>query len=123
VTLTPLLKERVWGTKTLPAWLPKPSGEGPIGEAWLTAEECVGGGRPLGALAAASPEAFGAGDGAGFPLLLKLLFPEERLSVQVHPNDAQAQAMGLPRGKTECWYVVSAEPGATVAVGLVEPMT
>jgi mannose-6-phosphate isomerase len=65
---------------------------------------------------------FGAGDGAGFPLLLKLLFPEERLSVQVHPNDAQAQAMGLPRGKTECWYVVSAEPGATVAVGLVEPM-
>ncbi len=123
VTLTPLLKERVWGTKTLPAWLPKPSGEGPIGEAWLTAEECVGGGRPLGELAAAAPEAFGAGDGAGFPLLLKLLFPEERLSVQVHPNDAQAQAMGLPRGKTECWYVVSAEPGATVAVGLVEPMT
>jgi mannose-6-phosphate isomerase len=124
VTLTPLLKERVWGTTTLPAWLPKASVEGPIGEAWLTAQECVGGGaKTLGELTAGSAEAFGAGDGAGFPLLLKLLFPEERLSVQVHPNDAQAQAMGLARGKTECWYVVSAEPGATVAVGLVEPMS
>jgi mannose-6-phosphate isomerase len=122
--LTPVLKERVWGTKVLPTWLPKPGVEGPIGEAWLTAEECVGGdGETLGTLVAASPGVFGAGDGAGFPLLLKLLFPEERLSVQVHPNDAQAQAMGLPRGKTECWYVVSAEPGATVAVGLVEPMS
>jgi mannose-6-phosphate isomerase len=43
--------------------------------------------------------------------------------VQVHPNDAQAQAIGLPRGKTECWYVLSAEPGAQVAVGFREDLT
>jgi len=43
--------------------------------------------------------------------------------VQVHPNDAEAQALGQPRGKTECWYIVQADPGATVAVGLKEPMT
>ena len=38
--------------------------------------------------------------------------------MQVHPNDAEAQASGQPRGKTECWYVLSADPGAEVAVGL-----
>ena len=49
---------------------------------------------------------------------MKLLFPNEKLSVQVHPDDAQAQKMGQPRGKTECWYVLEAEPGAAVALGL-----
>ena len=49
---------------------------------------------------------------------MKLLFPSEKLSVQVHPDDAMARAMGQPRGKTECWYVVEAEAGATIALGL-----
>jgi mannose-6-phosphate isomerase len=51
-------------------------------------------------------------------LLLKLLFTREALSIQVHPDDDAARAMGLARGKTEAWYVLAAEPGATVAVGL-----
>ncbi len=51
-------------------------------------------------------------------MLVKLLFPAEKLSVQVHPDDAQAQALGETRGKTECWYVLEAEPGAAVALGL-----
>ncbi|CAN7656482.1 class I mannose-6-phosphate isomerase [Bosea sp. LjRoot90] len=51
-------------------------------------------------------------------LLLKLLFTCEALSIQVHPDDDAARAMGLTRGKTEAWYVLAAEPGATVAVGL-----
>ncbi|WID98543.1 class I mannose-6-phosphate isomerase [Bosea vestrisii] len=51
-------------------------------------------------------------------LLLKLLFTCEALSIQVHPGDDAARAMGLTRGKTEAWYVLAAEPGATVAVGL-----
>jgi mannose-6-phosphate isomerase len=49
---------------------------------------------------------------------VKLLFPNEKLSVQVHPDDAQAQAAGEARGKTECWYVLEAEPGASVMLGL-----
>ena len=53
-----------------------------------------------------------------FPLLVKMLFPNEKLSVQVHPNDEEAKAAGLPRGKTECWYVLEAAPDATVMVGL-----
>ena len=51
-------------------------------------------------------------------LLLKLLFTGKPLSVQVHPDDGFAQALGLPRGKTEAWYVLSAAPGAKVALGL-----
>ena len=57
----------------------------------------------------------GAGDK---PLLVKYLFTSERLSIQVHPDDAQAQARGLPRGKSECWHILDAEPGATLGLGL-----
>ena len=52
------------------------------------------------------------------PLLIKTIFAREKLSVQVHPDDAMAQKYGDPRGKTECWYALAAEPGAKVAVGL-----
>ena len=49
---------------------------------------------------------------------MKILFPADKLSVQVHPDDAQAKALGETRGKTECWYVLEAEQNATVALGL-----
>ncbi len=49
---------------------------------------------------------------------MKFLFPEEKLSVQVHPDDATAQRFGEPWGKTECWYVAQAKPGAQIALGL-----
>ena len=58
-----------------------------------------------------------------FPLLLKFLFPEEKLSVQVHPDDATAQRFGEPWGKTECWYVAHAKPGAQIALGLKPGVT
>jgi mannose-6-phosphate isomerase len=51
-------------------------------------------------------------------LLLKLLFTSQPLSIQVHPDDAYAQAMGLARGKTEAWYILTAAPGAKIALGL-----
>jgi mannose-6-phosphate isomerase len=69
-----------------------------IGEIWFEAEE------PL-------------------PLLAKYLFTSEKLSVQVHPDDRQARQRGLPRGKSECWYVLEAEPGATIGLGLRQPFT
>ena len=56
-------------------------------------------------------------------LLLKLLFTSEPLSIRVHPDDAYAQLMGLPNGKTEAWYVLSAVPGAKVALGLKQRLT
>ena len=57
------------------------------------------------------------------PLLVKVLFAREKLSVQVHPDDRMAQKYGDARGKTECWYALAAEPGAKVAVGLKPGVT
>ena len=56
-------------------------------------------------------------------LLLKLLFTNEPLSIQVHPDDTYARAMGLPNGKSEAWYVLSAKPDAQIGVGLKHRIT
>ncbi len=129
--LAPYFSPRPWGRRDLRPWYGAEAfrgTSGPIGEAWLTGPECMVetgplAGKTLSAVAVeASEELLGGGASeagpAEFPLLVKLLFPTDKLSVQVHPNDAQAQAMGQPRGKTECWYVLEAEPGATIALGL-----
>jgi len=122
VSLRPIFSERVWGVEKLPQWYAQPEAGKPVGEAWLTAETCVVDagefeGVTLAEMTRRFPEAFAGGESAEFPLLVKTLFPREKLSVQVHPNDAQAEALGLGRGKTECWYVLSAEPGAELALG------
>jgi mannose-6-phosphate isomerase len=56
-------------------------------------------------------------------LLLKLLFTSEPLSIQVHPDDTFARAMGMPNGKSEAWYIISAKPGAQIGVGLKRQVT
>jgi mannose-6-phosphate isomerase len=128
VTLQPIFQERIWGVASLPAWYTHTVEPGkPIGEVWLTAEHCVAAdgplaGKTLAEMVKLSPGKL-AGGPDGFPLLMKILLPREKLSVQVHPNDAQAQAMGMPRGKTECWYVLEAEPGASVAIGFREDLS
>ena len=60
---------------------------------------------------------YDAPDGKPLPLLVKWLFTSEKLSVQVHPSDAQARARGMTSGKEECWYIVDAEPGAVLGMG------
>jgi mannose-6-phosphate isomerase len=122
--LKPFFSPRIWGKADLKPWYRGTGGltEGgeKVGEAWLTGPESVAEtgpltGKSLGELAKEFPGQLGNGE---FPLLVKILFPGDKVSVQVHPNDAEAQKIGLPRGKTECWYVLEAEPGATVACGL-----
>jgi mannose-6-phosphate isomerase len=68
---------------------------------------------------------FGRPDNAAIEpsLLLKLLFTSQPLSIQVHPGDVAAHAMGLPSGKTEAWYVLSATPEAKIALGLKRRLT
>jgi len=56
-------------------------------------------------------------------LLLKLLFTSEPLSIQVHPDDTFARAMGMPNGKSEAWYIISAKPDAQIGVGLKHRIT
>jgi mannose-6-phosphate isomerase len=80
-----------WGRTSLPPIFSPPAGER-IGEVWLEGDQ-------------------------NLPLLAKHLFTGERLSVQVHPNDEQAHARGLPRGKSECWYILDADAGATLGLG------
>jgi mannose-6-phosphate isomerase len=126
VILKPRLDERIWGVPELPAFLEQPRPGQLIGEAWLTDVRCVADdpqGATLDELAHRWPAAFGADERGEFPLLIKFLFPREKLSVQVHPNDEEARRVGQPRGKTECWYVLSAEPGAAIALGLRESLS
>jgi mannose-6-phosphate isomerase len=59
---------------------------------------------------------------AELPILVKWLFTSEKLSIQVHPSDAQAQARGLPSGKEECWFIVDAAPGAVLGIGTTRPL-
>jgi mannose-6-phosphate isomerase len=61
---------------------------------------------------------FEAPDGTELPLLAKYIFTSDRLSIQVHPDDREAHARGLQQGKNECWYILGAEPGATLGLGL-----
>jgi mannose-6-phosphate isomerase len=113
--LKPWFSERPWGKRDLRPWFADTGTTELVGEAWLTGPQCVVETGPFvgRTLASVATEL-----GGEFPLLVKLLFPAEKLSVQVHPDDAQAQAFGETRGKTECWYVLEAEPGAAVALGL-----
>jgi mannose-6-phosphate isomerase len=55
-------------------------------------------------------------------LLVKYLFTSERLSIQVHPDDREAQARGFARGKDEAWVILEAEPDARIALGTVRPV-
>jgi mannose-6-phosphate isomerase len=71
----------------------------PIGEIWF---ETPGGDAP--------------------ELLVKYLFTSEKLSVQVHPDDAAARAAGFERGKDECWLILAADPGAQIGLGLNAPV-
>ena len=135
-TLYPLLMlpgfdPRPWGTQDLSPIYPNHRFEEKIGEAWLSGDDCkVANGPFTGKTLAQLSEQYqrelvgeAARDVRRFPLLLKFLFPHEKLSVQVHPDDAQAVRVGQPWGKTECWYVVHAKPGAQIALGLLPGVT
>ena len=84
--------EKPWGRTKLPPMFVPPAGRR-IGEVWFS----------------------GAVDE---PLLAKFIFTGERLSIQVHPNDAQARERGLKSGKSECWFILDAEREATFGLGL-----
>lgn len=91
-----------WGRRDLAPWSGEGDGHTAIGELWFDRAD------------PAAPET---------ALLLKLLFTAEPLSIQVHPDDAHAHALGLANGKTEAWYVLSAEPESALALGLKQPLT
>jgi mannose-6-phosphate isomerase len=124
--MSPIFDPRPWGTLDLSPIYPGHRFEEKIGESWLTGDNSKVANGPLRGKSLAELSAqFGrklvgeaANDSTRFPLLAKFLFPHEKLSVQVHPDDETAHRAGLPCGKTECWYVAHAKPGAQIALGL-----
>jgi len=129
--MLPGFDPRPWGTLDLSPIYPNHKFEEKIGEAWLTGDDCKIANGPLsGQRLAQISEKYqrelvgeAARDAGRFPLLLKFLFPHEKLSVQVHPDDDQARRVGQPWGKTECWYVAHAKPGAQIALGMKPGVT
>ncbi len=96
--LTTTIVEKPWGRTALWPGFDNPLGA-KIGEIW-----------------------FAAPDGSNPDLMVKYLFTSEKLSIQVHEDDASAQAAGRTRGKDEAWVILAAEPGATIALGTREPI-
>jgi mannose-6-phosphate isomerase len=126
--LEPIFVERIWGEHTLEPFFRLQNPGAPIGEVWLTGNDCRftddrWPDRSLAELWRAMPADW-AGSGSDrsspFPLLVKFLFPAQKLSVQVHPSDehARQQERAAALGKTEMWYALAARDGAEVFVGL-----
>lgn len=126
IFLNPVLKETVWGGRRLAEFgykLP----DGHTGECWAVSAHPNGdctiasgtyAGMHLSRLWEEHRELFGNASGPRFPLLTKIIDAAADLSIQVHPDDAYAQAHeNGSAGKTECWYILDAKPGATIIIG------
>ena len=134
--LEPIFSPRPWGARSLAPLFPEKSHlAAPLGEAWMTGTECrfaTGpfAGQKLGEVWPTLPSTWtgtkiSASD-SSFPLLVKFIFAEEKLSVQVHPDDdfaARHEQTAGGRGKTEMWYAIRARPGAEVLAGLKSSVT
>jgi mannose-6-phosphate isomerase len=129
--MSPVFDPRPWGALDLSPIYPNHRFQEKIGESWLTGDDGKVANGPLrGKSLAELSTQYGrelvgeaANDSSRFPLLTKFLFPHEKLSVQVHPDDEAARRVGQPCGKTECWYVAHAKAGAQIALGLKPGVT
>jgi mannose-6-phosphate isomerase len=139
--IEPIFMPRIWGAASLTPLFPdapklqkSSAGDLPIGEVWLTGDTCKFADGPFTGLALGEAwrkmPASWAGTRmdttAAFPLLVKFLFPAQKLSVQVHPSDEYArehEAASGGKGKTEIWYAVAAKPGVDIFVGLKSGIT
>ncbi len=130
LTFNPLFQERIWGGRGLQTLFGKalPAGV-PIGESWEladlpNAQSVVLNGPLKGRTLQSLMEQYGAEivgrpDFSGsFPLLIKLLDADDVLSVQVHPDAETCRRMGTGEPKTECLYIIAAEPDAVIYKGL-----
>lgn len=101
IRLSTIRVEKPWGRHNLwPGFSNPASDQEPVGEIWYDAPA-----------------------GCDAELMVKYLFTSERLSIQVHPDDAAAHATGHARGKDEAWVILAAEPGATIALGTTRPVS
>lgn len=136
IRLESSLHETIWGGRRLEqaGWKQLPPGNAAIGESWETevstlAQNDPYRGQTLGKLVEELGASLLGNDaiavfGPRFPLLAKFIDANAKLSVQVHPNDEYAASHeGGKLGKTECWYILDAEPGAKIIHGFQHPTT
>ena len=134
----PIFKTALWGGEQLRPMLGATPSPEPTGEAWLLSDvpgsETVVSegpltGKTLGELIVLFPDRLlgrSALAGSRFPLLLKFIEAKQNLSVQVHPNDAQAKRLepeGPSSGKTEAWVILKAQPESLIYAGLNSGVT
>lgn len=126
-----LLKTTIWGGEEVTALKKLENAPEQVGESWEISgvpgnETVVADGEFKGETLEKLIERFGAElvgkrnierYGTTFPLLIKFISAAQDLSIQVHPDDAMAQRMGHPYGKTEMWYIVHTQPGASLCSG------
>ena len=131
LTFTPIFKERIWGGEKLEKELHKPIHQPLIGESWEVStvkgdvsviDNGALKGTSLQALIEQAPEALLGSAvykrfGTDFPLLIKFIDAAQDLSIQVHPDDALAKARHNSFGKTEMWYIMEADPNASIIIG------
>lgn len=124
--LKPVFQEKIWGGTKLKSVFDYPLESDHIGECWAisahphgvcTVENGEYKGLLLDELWKKNPEIFGNPSVDVFPLLTKILDAADDLSVQVHPDDSYGKEHAGELGKTECWYIISAEPGAEIIYG------
>lgn len=125
--LAPVFQEKIWGGERLQTVFHYPIPSNRTGECWAISGHPSGdcpiqnpefAGETLGSLWKSRPDLFGNLPGDSFPLLVKIIDAKEDLSIQVHPDDSYAAVHeNGARGKTECWYVLDCDPGATIVIG------
>lgn len=123
----PILQEKIWGGDRLKSVFGYDIPSDHTGECWAISGHPGGdcpvenpefAGQTIGSLWRSRPELFGNTPGDIFPLLIKIIDAREDLSIQVHPDDAYAAVHeNGALGKTECWYVLDCDPGATIVIG------
>lgn len=127
IFLEPVFKETIWGGEKLKTEFGYEIPSGHTGECWAVSAHKNGDckllegsykGKTLSWLWDSHRELFGGMEGEEFPLLIKIIDAQDDLSIQVHPDDAYAKEYeNGSLGKTECWYILDADPGATIVVG------
>jgi len=124
VRLEPSYRDKIWGSTQIEPWF-RSAGE-KIGEVWFTFDQNrTSDGRVLSDLMREYGADFLGTDRCWdeFPLLVKFIFTTDRLSVQVHPDDAKAREWENCPGKTEMWHILRADTGASIALGFNEPIS
>lgn len=124
--LIPELHNKIWGGTALGEFFDFKLASDHVGEAWIISAhpngvDTISGGtyanQTLADVWQHHKELFGGATAEKFPLLVKFLDAKEDLSIQVHPDDAYAHAHANELGKTECWYILAAKPGAKIYYG------